>query len=140
MEDNAGTGHPSTTIGNTLTAIVSTLLDEDRWITVWEMEWVFGILKTVIHHILTKYLMKKKVAVWWIPHMLFPHTKTTSYGIVWETFDSLQKWRNCVFATNNHYRWKLGWVTSNLNWSLRVRLGRKKIHPGCKNSDAKLWR
>ncbi len=35
-------------------------------------------------------------------------TKTPSYGTVSETFDSLQKGRNCVFATNNQNQGNLG--------------------------------
>ncbi len=31
-------------------------------------------------------------------------TKTTLYGTELEVFDSLQKGRNCVFPTNNHYQ------------------------------------
>ncbi len=52
--------------------------------------------------------------------------KTMLCGTVLETFDSLQKGKNYVFATNNHI--DATWcMTSNLNWILRVRFGRKKI-------------
>ncbi len=77
--------------------------------------------------------MKKKDAVWWVLHRLFlpqkqtssshfygksdeekgcrvvntaqavSPAKTMSYGTMLETFDSLQKGRNCVFSTNNRY-------------------------------------
>ncbi len=53
-KDNARTSHPSTTIDNILIAIMSTLLDEDRQMMVWEIEGALGIPKT-IHHILSEY-------------------------------------------------------------------------------------
>ncbi len=71
MEDDAPTASSSATIDNTLIAVVSTLLDEDRQMMVQEIEGALGIPKTTIHRILNEYLMKKFVA-WWIPHMLFP--------------------------------------------------------------------
>ncbi len=40
-----------------------------------EMEGASSILKTMIRHILTKYMMEKKVVVQLIPHMLFPAQK-----------------------------------------------------------------
>ncbi len=69
-----------------------------RQMTVQEMEGMLGIPKTTIHHILTKYLMKKKVAVQWIPHMLLQN------NVIWNCVRNIwlvQKGRNCVFATNN---------------------------------------
>ncbi len=39
------------------------------------MEEASWILKTMTHCILIKYLIKKKVAAWWVPHMLFPMQK-----------------------------------------------------------------
>ncbi len=75
MEDDACTGCPSTIIGNTSIAIMSTLLNEDRGVTVWEMEGGQVYQKNTIHHILIEYLTKKKVAVLWVPHLLFPVQK-----------------------------------------------------------------
>ncbi len=100
MKNDACTQYSSTTIDNTLTSVVSVLLDEDRRIMVREIEGVTGTPKTTMHHILTKYLMKKNVAAQWLLHMLFPAQKTL-YGTVAETFDSLQKRRDCNFARNN---------------------------------------
>ncbi len=68
-------GHFSATIDSNLITIVSTLLDKDRRMTEWEVEGASGILKTMIHCILTKHLMKTKVAVWWVLHMVFPMQK-----------------------------------------------------------------
>ncbi len=75
MEDDACTSHPSNTIDNTSIVIVYMLLDKDRQMMVWEMERASGIPKTTIHHIVTKYLMKEKVAVCWVPHTLFTRQK-----------------------------------------------------------------
>ncbi len=55
MEDDAHHDCTSAAIDNTVIAIVSMLLNEDRWMMLRE------ILKTMIHHILNKYLMKKKL-------------------------------------------------------------------------------
>ncbi len=38
MEDNVPTSRPSTTITNTSIVIVSSLLNKERWMMVWEME------------------------------------------------------------------------------------------------------
>ncbi len=51
----------STVIDNTSIVTVSTLLDADGQIMVPEMKGVSGIPKTMIHHILTKYLMKERL-------------------------------------------------------------------------------
>ncbi len=75
MEDNAHTSHLFTTTDNTSIATVSTLLDGDRRVMMLEVKEASGIPKTTIHHILTEYLMKKKVVAWWVPYMLFPTKK-----------------------------------------------------------------
>ncbi len=50
---------------NTLIAIVLMLFDDGRRMMKQEIKGVSGILKTMTHtHILTEYLMKKKVAIW----------------------------------------------------------------------------
>ncbi len=58
-KDDVRTSHSSIAIDNTSIAIMSMLLDKGRRMTVLEMEG-WGIPKTTIHHILTKYMMKKK--------------------------------------------------------------------------------
>ncbi len=69
-----------------------------------EIKGASSILKTMIHHVLTKYLMKKKVATWWVPHMLFPTQEQCHMELRQKHLTPLQKESNCVFATNNHYR------------------------------------
>ncbi len=97
MEDDVHTGHPSNTIDNTsivivsmlhgegrqmmvqdmMIVIVSMLFDEGREMMVQDMRGASGINKTMIHHILTKHLMKKMVVVlWvWVPLMCCPEEK-----------------------------------------------------------------
>ncbi len=70
---DAPTGR-SPAIDNAFIVIMSTILDKDRKMMAREIEEASGIPKT-IHRILTEYLMKKKIAVWWVPHMLFPMQK-----------------------------------------------------------------
>ncbi len=74
-EDYAHTSRPSATIGNTSIVILFTLLNKDRWMTVWGMEGVSGAPKTTICCILTEYLMKKMVVAQWVLHVLFPAWK-----------------------------------------------------------------
>ncbi len=125
IENNVHTSHPSTALDNTLIVIMSTLLDADRWMMVWEMEGTSGTPKTTIYRILTEYLMKKKVVAQWCTIHAVSSTKTMLYETVLETFDSLWKGRNCVSATNNHYRWKLvggAWLQIRieiLEWCLK---------------------
>ncbi len=46
------------------------------------------------------------------------YTKTASYGTVSETYDSLQKGRNCVFAMNSYDQWNLGvWLLTQIEIS-----------------------
>ncbi len=65
------------------------------------MEGVSGTLETTIHNILTKYLMKKKAAAWWVLQMLFPIYKQ-------RYMELCPKHLTSVFATNNHYKWNMG--------------------------------
>ncbi len=51
------------------------LLDEGRRVMVRETKGASGISKTTMHHILTEYLMKKKIVAQWVLHMLFPTQK-----------------------------------------------------------------
>ncbi len=83
------TSQLSKTIDSISIVIVSTLLNEDRRMIVREIEGVSNTLKTMIYHILTKYLMKKKVAVQWYLTCCLPHKNM--YRTVSETFDSLPK-------------------------------------------------
>ncbi|EFN76541.1 Putative uncharacterized protein FLJ37770, partial [Harpegnathos saltator] len=59
IEDDPCAGRPSTvTADNTNASIIATLLDEDRRITVREIEAETGISKTSAHRILTQVLGK----------------------------------------------------------------------------------
>ncbi len=102
------------------------------------LEGASGISKITTHHILTEYLMKKKVLVRWAPNMLFPAQKN-SHGTVLETFDSLRKGRNCVFATNNLCRWNLSaWLWTQIQ--SEVRKGKNSQSPQkfqCQNLKVK---
>ncbi len=74
-EDDVHTSRPSTDIENTSIAIGSMLHDDDRQMMVRKMEVAPGKPKTMIHHILTEYLMKKNIVVWCISHILFSTQK-----------------------------------------------------------------
>ncbi|EFN81228.1 hypothetical protein EAI_03461, partial [Harpegnathos saltator] len=60
IEDDPRAGRPSTvTADDTNASIIATLLDEDRRITVREIEAETGISKTSAHRILTQVLGKR---------------------------------------------------------------------------------
>ncbi len=61
---------PSTEIDNRSVAVVGTVLDEDRHITLREMEAETRIPQTTVHRILTEHVFKKKGAVWQVPYAL----------------------------------------------------------------------
>ncbi len=61
-EDNSQSGRPSIAINNTSIAIINAVLDENQYVMVRETEAEIGLLQTVIRHILTEHLIKKKVA------------------------------------------------------------------------------
>ncbi len=98
MEDDAYKSHSSTTIDNTSIVIVSMLLDEDRWMMVQEIEHVSGIPKNhdTLHFNRTSPEQKVCDVVGTI-HAV-SHVKTTLYWTLSETFDSLPKRRNWIFA------------------------------------------
>ncbi len=81
----------STTIDNTSIVIVSTLCEEDKRKMKWEMEGTSGTPKTMIHHIITKYLTKKKAALWWLLHMLFPAQKLCRMELCQKQFTPYEK-------------------------------------------------
>ncbi|KAL4083594.1 hypothetical protein QTP88_028910 [Uroleucon formosanum] len=82
IDNNPRSGRPSTvTQDNTNAAILATLLDEDRRITVREIEQETGISKSSVHRILTEILQKRKIAARWVPHFLSPEQKDTRKDI-----------------------------------------------------------
>ncbi len=99
-----------TTIDNTSIVIVFMLLDEDKWMMMWEIELAWGIQKkkkddrTHFNWIFgeEKYCSTVDTA------RTVSHVKLMLYGTMLETFDSLRKGKNFVFATNNPYRWNIG--------------------------------
>ncbi len=102
------------------------------------MEGVAGIPKTTIYRILTKYLMKKKVAAQWVSHTLFPAQKhhmelCQKYLTLYEKegIDLLQQIITIDETQVHSFKPKLKSQSKGL---------REKIHRGCKNSDTKLRR
>ncbi len=83
-EDNLGCGCPSTASGNTNTDIFATVLDEDKYAMVREIEAKTVMPQTTLHHILTEYLFKTKVGECWVPHTLTDTQKQTCLEIMQE--------------------------------------------------------
>ncbi len=79
----------------------------DRQMIVREMEVASSILKKPMHHILTEYVIKKKLCSGRYCTCCFLY-KNNVHETVSETSDSLLKARHCVFATTNRYPWNLG--------------------------------
>lgn len=85
IEDDPRAGRPpAVTVDNTNASIIATLLDEDRRITVREIEAETGISKTSAQRILTQMLGKRKVAARWVPHFLSAEQKATRSEIARE--------------------------------------------------------
>jgi histone-lysine N-methyltransferase SETMAR len=71
VEDEPRGGRPAgVRDDDTNAVIVATLLDEDRRMTVREMEAECNIPKSSLHQILTEVLGKRKIAARWVPHFL----------------------------------------------------------------------
>ncbi|KAI4466432.1 mariner mos1 transposase-like protein [Holotrichia oblita] len=78
IENNPRSGRPSiVTQDNTNTAIVATLIDEDRRMTVREVAAATGISKSSVDRIITEILQKRKIAA----HFLSPDQKATRQDI-----------------------------------------------------------
>ncbi len=69
--DEESSGRPSDLVNySTNAVIVETMLDEDRRMTIREMEAESGISRTSLHRILTDILQKCKILAQWVPHFL----------------------------------------------------------------------
>ncbi len=58
--------------------------DKDQCVVAREIEAEIGIRRIIVHHILTEHLLKKKVAEWWVPHVLTDTQKQTCLEITRE--------------------------------------------------------
>ncbi|KAK9731604.1 hypothetical protein QE152_g13460 [Popillia japonica] len=89
IENNPRSGRPSiVTQDNTNAAIVDTLIDEDRRMTVREVAAATGISKSSVYRIITEILQKRKIAARkrkiaarWVPHFLSPEQTATRQDI-----------------------------------------------------------
>ena len=75
VEDAPRSGRPSSTIFRGNIEYVKKAIDEDRRITVRELEEKLGIAKTYIHLILTEHLGMTRVVAKWVPKLLSEQQK-----------------------------------------------------------------
>lgn len=72
LDDDPRQGRPKSTVTDTTVAAVRRLLDEDRRVTVRELEQNIGVSDSTIVTILHEHLGMRKVSARWVPHRLNP--------------------------------------------------------------------
>ncbi len=90
--DEERSGRPSDMVNDSTNGvIVETMLNEDRRMTIREMEVESGICRTSLHRILINVLQKHKISAWWVPHFLSMEQKADRMRIAQ---DMLTRYRN----------------------------------------------
>lgn len=91
IKDDPRSGRPRTSTDATSAAIVATIIDEDRRMTLEEIACEANISKASVAYIMKEMLKKRKISARWVPHSLSPEQREQRVVIATQLLDRFHR-------------------------------------------------